>query len=68
MGAWTGGWAAHLVAQKSSHTGLGGVTDGCEVMATLQGQHHCTSCQTHQLLCHVPKTYMARGEVWEGWG
>lgn len=51
-----GVWAAHLVTQKSSHTGLRGVTDGCEVMATLQGQHHCTSCQAHQLLCHVPKT------------
>ena len=50
------GRAPHLVAQKSRHTGLGGITDGCEVMATLQGQHHCTSGQTHELLSHVPKT------------
>lgn len=45
----------YLVSQQGRHTSLGGVADGREVVATLEGQHDAAPGQAHQLLRQVPE-------------
>lgn len=58
----------YLVSQQGRHTGLGGVADGSEVVATLEGQHHTAPGQGHQLLGQVPKTCKEGTEQMQGKG
>lgn len=47
----------HLHAEQSRDAGLRGITDGGQVVASLQGQHHPAPCQCHELPGQVAKTF-----------
>lgn len=47
---------SYLIAEQGRHAGLGGVTDGREVVTSFQRQDHTSPRQLHQLLGEVAET------------
>lgn len=52
--------SSYLIAKQSGDAGFGGITYGSEVVTPLQGKHHPTACQSHQLPGQVAKAWTHR--------